>query len=278
MILRPFVLALAAAIALGAQEKPNLFSSAPPEVEAALRERVTGFYQAYVDGKFRSAEQFVAEDTKDLHYNQEKTKIRGFEIIKINWDDSFQKASVVTTVQTSIQMRGQNIPAAAPMATKWKLENGKWVYFVDPTLGKVTPMGTMTPGPGNREGMKIDDMIKNPNIILNQIKPNKDRFVLHGWEKSADTIVVTNGMPGSITLHFQTETLAGLTYKLEKTELGPGETSRIELVYDPADQNAKPTLNASLQVQPFNKTLIFPVVFDIPEELKKQLPQQTPKK
>jgi uncharacterized protein YchJ len=274
LMFRPALLAFAAAILAGAQEPSNLFNSAPPDVEKALRERVTGFYQAYVDGKFRAAEQYVAEDTKDLHYNQEKTKIRGFEIIKINWDDSFQKASVVTTVQTVIQMRGQNIPAAAPMATRWKLENGQWCYYVDLTQGRQTPMGMMKPGPGTREGMNVEEMLKNPNIVLNQVKLNKEQFLLRGFEKSADTIVVTNGMPGSVTLGFQTESIAGLTFKMEKSELGPGETSRIELVYDPKDPSAKPTLKATLEIQPFNRRVIIPVVFDIPDELKKQLPKQ----
>ena len=46
-----------------------------------------------VDAKFRGAEPFVCEDTKEQHYNQEKSKIRGFEIIKVNFDDSFKTLS-----------------------------------------------------------------------------------------------------------------------------------------------------------------------------------------
>jgi hypothetical protein len=65
-----------------------------------------------------------------------------------------------------------------------------------------------------------------------------------------------------------------LTYRLEKTELAPGDTARIELVYDPKDETAKPTLKASLKIDPFGRTLIIPVVFDIPEAVKKQLPKQ----
>lgn len=275
MKLRSIVLLLAAALAAGAQEKSNLFNAAPPAVEKALRERVAAFYQAYVDGKFRAAEQYVAEDTKDLHYNQEKTKIRGFEILKINWDDGFKKASVVTTVQTMIQMRGQNIPAAAPMATRWKLENGQWFYYVDPTLGRPTPMGMMKAGPGSRpEGMKIDEMLKDPSIILNQIKVSKENILLKSWEKSSDFVTVTNGMPGAVTIDFQFETIAGLTAKIEKKELGAGQSTRIELNYEPADQRAKPTIRASIKVEPFNRTIILPIVFDIPEAVKKNLPKQ----
>jgi hypothetical protein len=73
--------------AAAAQGNKDVFTAAPPEVEKALRERISGFYQAYVDGKFRLAEQYVAEDTKDLHYNQEKKKYRSYEIVKITFDD-----------------------------------------------------------------------------------------------------------------------------------------------------------------------------------------------
>jgi hypothetical protein len=274
MMLRTLAFALTAALTLGAQEKPNLFNAAAPDVEKALRERVSGFYQAYVDGKFRSAEQYVAEDTKDLHYNQEKTKIKSFEIIKINWDDSFKKASVVTLIGTTIQMRGQVIPANAPMATQWKLENGQWCYYFDPSIGRPSPAGMMKPGPGNRGGMKVEDMLKDPNIILNQIKLNKEKFLVRSWEKSADSLVITNGMPGSVTLSFQTESVPGLTYRLEKTELSAGESAQLEVIYDPQDPSAKPTLKASLKIDPLGKTIIIPIVFDIPEEIKKQLPKQ----
>jgi hypothetical protein len=273
MMLRPLVFVLAATLSAGAQEKPDLFNAAPPDVEKALRERVAGFYQPYVDGKFRLAEPFVCEDTKDTHYNQEKSKIRGFEIFKIVWNDGFTKAKVATTVQTSITFRGQNMPAAAPMATSWKFENGNWCYYVNPTEGKLTPMGVMTPGPGNAKPLDIDGMLKNPNVLLNQVKVSKEQFLLRSWEKSADSVVITNGMPGSISISFQTESISGLTYKIEKVELGPGETTRIDVAYEPKDPTAKPTLKAALKIDPFNRTIIIPIVFDIPEEVKKQLPK-----
>ena len=273
-MLRTLGIAAMAAVCAGAQEKKDLFTSAPPDVDKALRERVTAFYQSYVDGKFRVAEQFVAEDTKDAHYNQEKTKIRGFEIVKINWDDSFKKASVVTTVHTNLQMRGQNIPASAPMMTRWKLEDGKWCYYVDPSLGRLTPAGTMKPGPGTREGMKVEDMLRDPGIILNQVKMSKDRFLLRSWEKSADTVVLTNGMPGSITIDLQYESIPGLTSRIETKEIGPGGTAKLELIYDPQDTSAKPTLKAMVRIEPFGRTLVLPVIFDIPDEVKKTLPKQ----
>jgi len=98
--------------------------------------------------------------------------------------------------------------------------------------------------------------------------------LVHSWEKSADTIVVTNGMQGGITLGFRTESIKGLTYKIDKTELGPGDSARIEIIYDPADESAKPTLKTTIEIQPLGRSVIVPIVFDIPEEIKKQIPKK----
>jgi hypothetical protein len=274
MTFRPFAFITAVALCAGAQDKPNLFNAAPADVEKSLRERVAGFYQPYVEGKFRAAEAFVCEDTKEQHYNQEKSKINGFEIIKISFDEGFNKASVVTTVQTTIQLRGQSIPASAPMATHWKIDDGKWCYYFDPAMGRPSPAGLMKPGPGSRSGTSMADMLRDPNIILNQVKVSKERFLVNSWEKSADTLTVTNGMPGSVTISFQTESIPGLTYRVEKQELAAGESSRIEVIYDPKDSSAKPTLRATLKIDPLGKIITIPVIFDVPEEIKKQLPNQ----
>ena len=59
-----FLTALAAA-----QTATNPFDKAPPNVDDALKTRVTEFYQDHIDGKFRKAEQLVAEDSKDAFYD-----------------------------------------------------------------------------------------------------------------------------------------------------------------------------------------------------------------
>src|SRR5258708_26599532 len=161
----------AATVCASAQDAKSLLNSAPPAVEKELRERVTAFYQCFVEQKFRTADQYVAEDTKDAFFAQEKHKMRDFEIVKIDWADGFQKASVVTAVGTEIRIRGNVVDAKAPLATRWKLEQGKWVYYVDSALGKATPVGVMKAGPGNsKTQVNIEQMIRDPNIILNQIK------------------------------------------------------------------------------------------------------------
>ena len=95
---------------LWAQETPNLFQSAPPEVDAALRKRVTEFYKLVEEGRFRQTDAYLAEDAKDIYYEQEKKRIRGHEIIRVNWADDFKKAVVVTVIQTEVVMRGVVTP------------------------------------------------------------------------------------------------------------------------------------------------------------------------
>ena len=274
MMFRNTLLLATMSLAAVAQDNKSLFTAAPPEVEKALRDRVSGFYQAYVDGKFRQAEQYVAEDTKDLHYNQEKNKYRNFEIVKITFDDKFKTAKVVTIVGTNVSMRGNRMDVAAPMASHWKLEDGKWFYYYHPSLGVDSPVGIMRPGPGTAQpGTGFGAIIKNPMAILSQIKVSKKSILLKGHEKSEDTLTVTNNAPGPISLAFQSETAPGLSWKLDKPEIAQGQTATLTVSYLPPDKRAKPALRGALSIEPFGQTVQIPVEFDIPDEVKKQLPK-----
>ncbi len=53
---------------------------APPKVEEALRTRIGQFYTLFQQGKFRQAEAFVAEDSKDAFYGMTKSRHLGFDI------------------------------------------------------------------------------------------------------------------------------------------------------------------------------------------------------
>ncbi len=274
MMFRTILLLAMTSFAAAAQDNKSLFTAAPPEVEKALRERVSGFYQAYVDGKFRLAEQYVAEDTKDMHYNQEKNKYRNYEIIRITFDDKFKTAKVVTIVGTNVSMRGNRMDVAAPMATHWKLEEGKWMYYYHPSLGVDSPVGIMRPGPGEAQpGTGFGAIIKNPMAVLSQIKVSKRSILLKGHEESEDTLTVTNNAPGPISLAFHTETAPGLSWKLDKSEIAQGQSATLTVSYMPPDKRAKPGLRGTLSIEPFGQTVLISVEFDIPDDVKKQLPK-----
>ena len=86
------------------QAPPPASPQAPPEVDAALRARVSQFYQLEVAGKFNQALQLVAEDTKDLFVGSSKPIYRSYEIQDIRYSDDFTTARLVVLVLSLIHI------------------------------------------------------------------------------------------------------------------------------------------------------------------------------
>ena len=63
--------------------------------EEALRARVSKFYQAYVDGKARTVEPMVAEDSKEKWFATEKTRYGNFAIDKIEFNEDRTRVKVI---------------------------------------------------------------------------------------------------------------------------------------------------------------------------------------
>ena len=270
-------LGLLSAMGLGlwAQETPNLFQSAAPEVNEALRKRVSDFYKLLEVGRFRQTDAYLAEDAKDVYYEQEKRRIRGHEIVRVNWADGFTKAVVVTVLQTDVVMRGSTIAVAAPISSRWRLEGNQWVMYFETTAGKPSPFGSLKAGPNQTNGLTSEELIKNPSVIFNQITVEKDVVRLKSYEKSSDSILVSNGMPGGITVLFVPNLVnPGFRYRVEKQELGAGEKTKIVFEYDPGiDLSAKTTITGQIRIEPFSKAYPIVVMFDVPDSVKRLLPK-----
>lgn len=131
-----FCLSLFLAAASFAQNPPQASENAPAEVDAALRARVSQFFQFQLDGKFHQAEQLVAEDTKDLFVGSNKPVYTSFEIKAIRYDDHFTKAVVSVMVNLMVAAEGflgRPVPSLIPIRwSRWKLENGQWCWYLDP--------------------------------------------------------------------------------------------------------------------------------------------------
>src|SRR5262245_31278623 len=93
-------LALLMATALCAQDKP------PAEVDQALRGRIAKFYQAHVDGKFRQADELVADDTKDYFYEAKKTRFLSYEIQRIEYSENFTRALAIVLCEMRVMFPG----------------------------------------------------------------------------------------------------------------------------------------------------------------------------
>src|ERR1039457_5201786 len=87
-----FILLATFATVSFAQDAGDAFNKPPADVDKALRARIAELFDLHVKGEFRKAETLVAQDTKDLYYNSNKTKYLSFEIGRIQYSDNFTRA------------------------------------------------------------------------------------------------------------------------------------------------------------------------------------------
>lgn len=254
MALGRLAVILLLAAALEAQAPPELFEKAPPDVDASLRERVRLFYQAHVDGKFRLADSVVHEDSKDAYFAAEKSRYKGFEIIRINYSENFTKARVVTAVVTDFAMPGfPSAEARVPVTTLWKLDGGEWWWYVEPAgAGRPTPFGVMKPGEGGSPENPFTLLRKMPNAEQIQGQVGVDKTEVRLSAGGAGEVVVTNRMPGPVTIELELPVQAGFDAKLEKADLKANEQTRILFRAAAAGSG---TSEVRLRVLPINRVI-----------------------
>lgn len=275
------ILTFGAALAQSPSPPPE--ETAPPEVDAALRARITQFYQAHVDGKYRLAEQVVAEENKDHFYAAPKPKYDSFEVIRINYKDNFTKAIAVVATEMDWVIRGQKRKMKVPQPTQWKLVDGQWFWYLEPIKEAPTPFGTMhfdskapdaPSGASPRGGLPADPAVLAARI-LSQVVAEKEEVQLSSYENSSDEVRIINKMPGPITLRVDVDgAFAGFSAKLDKERVEAGQSAILKLVCEPKDKVPKPTLTARIYVEPIAKILPVKVTFAVLPEVQKLLPKQ----
>src|SRR5437868_9333254 len=112
------------------QEPDDLFTKAPPAVDEALRARVSQFYQLQSDGKFRQADQMVAEESKDTYFEADKRRCRKFNLVRINYTADFKEASAVVNCDTDMTFSRSIMKVTVPLTTFWKVLDGQWMWYV----------------------------------------------------------------------------------------------------------------------------------------------------
>lgn len=265
-------------VCLFAQSAPtDVFEKGPPDVEEALRARVSKFFQAHVDGKFRQAEEVIAEDSKDFFYNMKKQKYFGFEIVKINYEENFTKAVVVTKVEVDWKtVRAGTLRVKPPMNTLWRVDNGQWCWYVKSEKEWETPFGAMHPGPSN--GSIIDNMKGvDPKVVQGSVRINKNELRLSSFEKSTAELSVTNGLPGQVKLDVGLPSVPGLTASFDKKTLAKDEVAKLTFTYEPPDQQPKSTRVAQVLVEPTNQKILVRLSFAVPPGQQPQVPAGMPR-
>ncbi|MBI1897945.1 MAG: hypothetical protein HYS04_15655 [Acidobacteria bacterium] len=263
------------AIVLPLCAQTEIFEKAPPAIDEALRARVAKFFQAHVDGKFRTADEVVAEDSKDAFFTMDKKRYLAFDIVTIVYSENFTKAKVVTAVEMEWRSPRVGVMRVKPPLTSlWKLETGQWWWYVVPQKDWETPWGKMTPGPDPPGGSAILQAFKgaDPATILRQVVASKQDVSLSSYQPSTDEVTVKNGMPGEITLELRYGPRPGLEISVDRKTLNHGEQARVSFRYTPPDTRPKDTLGVIVHVEPINLDIPLKLTFAVPDQLLQKVP------
>lgn len=230
---------------VSAQSPADLFSKAPPEIDNALRERMTKFYQAHVDGKFRIADQMVSEDSKDIFFEADKRRCRSFEIVKITYAENFTRAKAVVTCDTEVLLPPKGLMRVTmPVASAWRNESGTWFWYVE-SRDNVSPFGAMKAG----EGDGAVQIPKGPSAedVRKMIEVSESEFRVSPDEGLTREIKVTNNMPGTVQLTLEPVKATDIVASFDRKELKPKESATLTVQFTP-DKTRRRTPRTSEEV------------------------------
>jgi len=222
-----------------------IFQQAPPGIEEALRERLALFYQCQVDAKFRQAEQYVAEDSKDRYYNGRHQKYFGYKIVGIKFSDDFSSAQVTVVADVDLHFQGRVIRAPMPFTANWKMDNGVWCWYVPvPKPGEIqhTPFGdVVTPDPKDQKTEQPGDLTEigkrfaNPEDALARFgaspKISKAVAVLGPGNQYRDEVYFANSTKVPFKFHIDKDLPPGVTVEPMAGELKPREAVTFKISY-----------------------------------------------
>jgi hypothetical protein len=195
--------------------------------EATLRARAQQFFDLQVAKKYRQAESMVADESKDAYYNGNRLNIGNYTIEKVELSDGNTKAAV--TIKSKVTLMapvvGQFEMDAMPK-TQWKLQNGEWVYFIDPDAALETPFGKLNPGKGTAGD---SDSPSRPTLasIMQAVQLDKKSVAMAPGQSA--TVKVSNSLPGPVDVRLEKFSMRGVSASLDKQHLEGGETASVTI-------------------------------------------------
>jgi hypothetical protein len=276
----------AAALVSFAQTPP---ASPSPEVDQALRSRVTAFFQYEKEGNFRKAYDLVAEESKDYYFSVSKQKGLPFSIDDVRYADNFSIATVKATVTKQMGLSGQQVEVPSVVTALWKLEKGEWVWYHDPskdvllTIVGALPTAGLTAGATPLAG---DSQSPNSSALPKDLSPRAAVAAAAKLTEKATidkpSITFTLGKEGAevITFHNQNSgqvrVSVGVRGSTDSVTVQPVDTLLtasaelpVNVVYKPTGDVPRQTM-IEFVVQPFDSVYRVPVKFVRPNPAAQQ--------
>lgn len=251
-----FCMVLVMAGFAAAQEDP--FRSAPPEEDEALRARVNGFYSLFQEGKFRQAEAFVAEDSRDLYYNAPKTRIFSYSIKNVEFNPDLDEADVLITAETMSALSAQ--PLEQPLPSKWERIEGEWflkIKGVKQGQSYDSPAGPLNFDPQTGSSGARPANFEPPNLASMQTMYEVDSRILTFPGDSAEpvtqTVTVKNKFDDELTIDRLTRDFPGMEIQVESLVVPKGGETKISFTYHPEVQKHRRQKHFDFNVMPITQ-------------------------
>lgn len=209
----------------------------PPskQAEQALQLRVKQFYTLITQQKYRAAERFVAPESRETYYTQEKPSIKDFTITGVEWGKGGRQADVNLTSLTNVRRAtvGQ-FQVRVPFASHWKLEGGQWMWYLPVVYTRSTPFGPMKvdENAAKQSGLDLEAMVAKgpkPQDLQNAVRVLPASVSVADKNGSVGTATVENSLPGVVHIYTQVISTSGVVAELSKKELGLGDKATLTI-------------------------------------------------
>jgi hypothetical protein len=253
----PFLLLVFSLSAVSAE--PPASAEPPKGVEQALRARVDEFYALIIQHKARAAEALVADDTKDYYYDSQKPNMESYVVEKIAWGPSFKTAEATINARMHMMFPGvgpQTVPMKFP--STWKIDNGKWCWYIDRSRLINGPFGKFQSAPGTADN-SAPKRIVTPEMLQAGVKPEGYQIQLEITGQRTTSLKFTNSLPGPVTL--QAPEVPGLKIEIAEPNIGGGKSTVVAFRHEP-NNGAQPPL-LTFTVAPTGQKIAIQVIYSV---------------
>ena len=242
---------------IAASVLPVYAAGVPAKVDQALRTRVQEFYTAQVNRQYRQVESIVADDTKDLYFQSPKPDMKAFSIQGIEYSPNFKTAVVLVrrTINTFFMGAGV-VSIDSTEHSKWKIEKGKWCWYIDPDTRLETPFGRRKPVPAdadNTVGPLGPFQMPSAAALKGQaVQPDRMRIRLDAADPQPAMISLKNLLPGPVTIVLGTAP-EGITTTIANQTIQASASTEVTVTPTPRKQGPPRRLrDHSTAVEPDN--------------------------
>ena len=228
------------------------------KVEQSLRARVNEFYGLLIQHKARAAEAFVADDTKDYYYDSQKPDMESYVIDKITWGSEFKTAEVTILGKMHMMFPGagpQTVPMKFP--STWKIENGKWCWYIDRARLVNSPFGKLQGGPGTADNASPKPIV-TPEMLKAAVHPEGYQVVVDLSGSRTTSLKFTNSLPGPVTL--KAPDAAGLKIDIADSSVGGGKSTTVTFRHD---QNGAQPSPVTFTVSPTGQQIAIQIIYSV---------------